>query len=302
MSDRKRITLADAYEQYMAASRNMKPLGRDHWHRRWPLIKPVLGHLYLDEVTTLEMDKLKQSLPAHYAPSTVNHHLALVRAVLRYALKRNLLQSIPYVPTEKVIRKQPRWYNEAERDRLLTGMFEMQPRWYAFFYLTTRLGLRTGEVYAISRDRVRDVPPTLIVDRAVQRGYKDRPAMLGSRKNHEVYTTALGRDVLEAIRWHIDHGYAGPQFLFSLDGSFPKHLDSHKIGRHSMASQAATDGQPIRAIPAQLGHRSAQSTEVYAHLGSSAQLRLVRALEPASPPHRGQYLVNESQNRKSRNA
>ena len=97
------------------------------------------------------MDKLKQSLPAHYAPSTVNHHLALVRAVLRYALKRNLLQSIPYVPTEKVIRKQPLWYREAERDRLLEGMFEMQPRWYAFFYLTTRLGLRTGEVYAISK-------------------------------------------------------------------------------------------------------------------------------------------------------
>jgi hypothetical protein len=152
------------------------------------LIKPVLGHLYLDEVTTLEMDKLKQSLPAHYAPSTVNHHLALVRAVLRYALKRNLLQSIPYVPTEKVIRKQPRWYNEAERDRLLRGMFETQPRWYAFFYLTTRLGLRTGEVYAISRDRIRDVPPTLIVDRAVQRGYKDRPAMLGRRRSGYPYS------------------------------------------------------------------------------------------------------------------
>ena len=128
MSDRKPITLADAYEQYMAANINMKPLGRDHWHRRWPLISPVFGHLYLDEVTTLEMDKLKQSLPAHYAPSTVNHHLALVRAVL--------------------------------------------------------------------------------------------------------------------------------------------------------------------------GHRSAQSTEVFAHLGSKAQLRLVRALEPASPPHRGEYLVNERRTRK----
>jgi integrase len=68
-----------------------------------------------------------------------------------------------------------------------------------------------------------------------------------------------------------------------------------------MASQAATDGQPIKAIQAQLGHRSAQSTEVYAHLGSSAQLRLVKALEPASPPHRGQYLVNESQKRETRN-
>jgi hypothetical protein len=68
--------------------------------------------------------------------------------------------------------------------------------------------------------------------------------------------------VLEAIRWHIAQGYAGPQFLFSQDGS----------------------------------------TEVYAHLGSSAQLRLVEALEPASPPHRGQYLVNERPTRKPRNA
>ena len=78
-------------------------------------------------VATLEMDRPKQSLPAHYAPSTVNHHLALVRAVLRYALKRNLLQSVPYVPTEKVIRKQPRWYSEVDRDRLLAGLFETQP-------------------------------------------------------------------------------------------------------------------------------------------------------------------------------
>jgi hypothetical protein len=60
-----------------------------------------------------------------------------------------------------------------------------------------------------------------------------------------------------------------------------------------MASEAATAGQPIKAIQAQLGHRSAQSTEVYAHLGSSAQLRLVKALAPASPPHPSQYLVNE---------
>ncbi len=79
-------------------------------------------------------------------------------------------------------------------------------------------------------------------------------------------------------------------------------LPGNPIGHHSMASQAATGGQPIRAIQAQLAHRSAQSTEVYAHLGSSAQPRLVRALEPASPPHRGQYLVNESRIRKPRNA
>ncbi|UCF47125.1 MAG: hypothetical protein JSU89_08055, partial [Myxococcales bacterium] len=131
MSDRRRMTLAAAYEMYMEAGRRrMKPLARDHWERRWPLIEPVLGHLYLDEIKTLEMDRLKQSLPAHYAPATVNHHLALVRAVLRFALTRELIDTIPHVPTERVIRKQPKWYTEQERDRLLGGMYEMQPRWY----------------------------------------------------------------------------------------------------------------------------------------------------------------------------
>ena len=94
------------------------------------------------------------------------------------------------------------------------------------------------------------------------------------------------------------------EFLFSDDGTFPVHLDSHKrplrtvqralglrelshhqIGRHSVASQTATGGQPIKAIQAQLGHRSVQSTEVYAHLGAQAQLRLVEALQPVAPPH-----------------
>jgi integrase len=44
-------------------------------------------------------------------------------------------------------------------------------------------------------------------------------------------------------------------------------------------------GHSIKAIQAQLGHRSEQSTHVYAHLGSDAQLRLVKALQPVAPPH-----------------
>ena len=303
IAGRKRFSFAEAYAMYMSAT-HMKALSRDHWERCWPDINPILGNLFIEEVNTLAMDRLRNSLPKEQAPSSRNHRLSLVRTILRFMWKRGLLATVPYVPMESVPEAGAEWYTEDERDRFLEGMFRMQPRWYAFFYVTTRLGLRTGEVYAISKSRIRDIPPQLIIDRAVQRGTKERPALLGPRKSDQALTLALTADVIDAIRWHIRHGYAGEEFLFSPDGTFPVHLDSHKrplravqralglrelshhqIGRHSVASQAATGGQSIKAIQAQLGHRSAQSTEVYAHLGAQAQLRLVEALRPVAPPH-----------------
>lgn len=303
ISGRKRIRFEDAYEQYMSAT-NMKALSRDHWERCWPDIRPVLGQRFIEEVDTSALDLLKTRLPKHLGPASINHRLALVRTVLRFMWKRGQLASVPYVPMERVPTTEPAWYGEEERDRLLDGMFRLQPRWYLFFYLTTRLGLRTGEVYAIARSRIREVPPQLLVDRAVQRGNKERDALLGTRKNGKSLTLSLPQDLVEAIRWHIRQGYAGEEFLFSADGTFPRHLDSHKrplrtvqralglrelshhqIGRHSVASQAATSGHSIKAIQAQLGHQSPHSTHLYAHLGSVAQLRLVEDLRPQSPPH-----------------
>jgi integrase len=148
------------------------------------------------------------------------------------------------------------------------------------------------------------VPPQLVVDRAVQRGTKMRPAMLVSRKNDEAYVLDLSEDVAEAIRWHKRQGYGGPKFLFTKTGEFPRYIDSHvrplqavqrklglrmlshhRIGRHSVASQAVTRGQSVKAVQAMLGHLSEQSTHRYAHLGSRAQLRLVESLRPIAPPH-----------------
>src|SRR5579872_36312 len=79
------------------------------------------------------------------------------------------------------------------------------------------------------------------------------------------------------------------EFLFIKTGTFPRYIDSHvrtltlvqrklglrmlshhKVGRHSVASQAVTGGPPLKAVQAQLGHRSEQSTHRYAHLGEGS--------------------------------
>ena len=87
---------------------------------------------------------------------------------------------------------------------------------------------------------------------------------------------------MDTIHWHVGRSHAGEEFLFSQDGTYPqkvnarakvllavqkalglRELGHHEIGCHSVASQVATGGHSIRAIPAQLGHRSAQSTDGY---------------------------------------
>jgi superfamily II DNA helicase RecQ len=58
-------------------------------------------------------------------------------------------------------------------------------------YLTCRLGLRRGEVYAISRSKLRHIPPQLVVDEQVQMGNRSRPAKLTTRKHNAAYTLEL---------------------------------------------------------------------------------------------------------------
>ena len=298
-----KITLKEAYETYVRVSQ-LKDRTRDTYSHHWGVIEPLIGHMYISEITTTVLDEFKVQLPSRLGPRTMNHHLTLVRAVLRFMWKRQKLALLPYIPMMKVPVKEQPWYTTVERDRLLTEMHLKYPQWYLFFYITCRLGLRRAEVYAIARRQVKDIPPRLVVDQQVQRGTKTREACLITRKNNETYTLELPEDVMAAIKWHISQGYAGSEFLFSKDGTFPKYIDSymrplitvqrklglqelghHAIGRHSVASQAATRGESIKAIQAQLGHRSESSTHKYAHLGSGAQLKVVESLTPDSPPH-----------------
>ena len=159
-------------------------------------------------------------------------------------------------------------------------------------------------MYATAHRQFRREPPRLVVDQAVQRGTKTRDAKLVPRKSDEAYVLDLTADILAAVDWHVSAGYGGKEFLFSKTDQFPRYIDSHvrplrlvqqklglrllsqhKVGRHSVASQAVTGGESVKAVQAQLGHRSEQSTHQYALLGSGAQRRLVEALRAALAPH-----------------
>ena len=196
-----RILLAKAYEDYMAAT-TLSDTSRDSNVLLWSRIKPILGHVYIHQVDTASMDGFKQKLPRELelGPKTINRHLGLIGTVLRFMWKRGKLNFVPYVPKEPEPKKLVGWYTEAERDQLLDGLFADFPHWYLFFYLTCRLGLRRGEVYAISHRQIRDIPPMLVVDQALQKGTKERPVRIITRKNKEAFELLLSDDIIDAIR------------------------------------------------------------------------------------------------------
>ena len=149
---------------------------------------------------------------------------------------------------ESVPKAHVEWYTKEERDRLLEGMFRLEPQWYLFYYLTVRLGLRTGEVYAVSHRQIRKEPPKLLVDQAVQRGTKKREATLVTRKNDEAYELDLTADILAAVDWHVAEGYAGKEFLFSKAGDSPATSTATSCRSSSCSKSSASDCSAITRL------------------------------------------------------
>ena len=146
---------------------------------------------------------------------------------------------------EVVIKPHVDWYTRQEQDQLLEGMFRLEPQWYLFYSLTTRLGVRRGEVCAITHRQLRREPPRPIVDPAVQRETKTKQAKIVSRKNDEAYVLDLTEDVLAAVDWHQGAGYAGRSFY----SRGPAYFLVHRQPRRALEARTAETRTPIAQPP-----------------------------------------------------
>jgi hypothetical protein len=142
ISGARKLLFRDGYAQYMAATR-MKDRARDAYEHVWKRIEPKLGHLYVEQVDTSALDAFKRSLPTHLGPKSINQHLILVRAALRFLWKRGRLRGVPYVPMESVPKKHVDWYTQQERDQLLEGLFRLEPQWWYTAFLRKPFDFQT---------------------------------------------------------------------------------------------------------------------------------------------------------------
>jgi integrase len=304
----KRMTYAEAWEKFLAGTRH-EVLTREKYVWLYEKhLSEALGPLYISAIETEHFDELKKRFDPALAASTVNLYLKLAKAPLTFARNRKWILYTPWTPREVEREKVERWYTVEQRDRFLEGVFDLAPNWYLFFYLTVRVGLRRGEVYALSHRQFDRERMRLVIDRRAIRGTKSRPARIlpgrKARRGQSVLELAVSQDIFDAYDWHCKMGYAGEQLVVAQDDALAAHLDSHApvmrkvqrklglplfphhaVGRHSVASQAVEEDVHAKTIQQQLGHHNPATTQRYIHVRSGAQLKIMESLRPARAPH-----------------
>ena len=258
--------------------------GKDHdrvrlvlwWEKR-------LGRTLLSDITPeLIRDILKQK--NSQAPATYNRHLAVLSAILDYAILQQeddgvIEQYIDINPCKrvrslKVNNKIVRYLSDQEKPRLLKAAKDIGGKFYLKVLMGLATGMRKGELDQL---RWNDID----FDKGL--------AILLDTKNGAPRHTPIPSVIMDELRKHreIDNGLLFPSSIdanqpFDYRKQWAKCLKAANIKnfrwhdmRHDTASTLARDGRTLKEIAEILGHKSLASTDRYTHLCTDHKIQLL---------------------------
>jgi site-specific recombinase XerD len=243
----------------------------------------------------------------HYSPSSMRTAVAAMRAFFHLHLDRDWrLFDLVRAPS---MRKLPMVLTREEVARLFGVIRE--PRFLTVLRLIYACGLRISEAVNLEvadlrggervhvreakggKNRYVPLPPAMLAELRVYwkthrhprlifpgvgRGWRERPESL-ARLAAAAEPMGVG-SIQHCLR------------LAVADAHLPKGTTVHTL-RHSYATHLLDEGVSIRLISAYLGHRSLETTLIYAHLTAvneasarAAVARLLSAVSPSNPPPR----------------
>src|SRR5664280_1630384 len=239
--------------------------GKDHDRVRLVLYwEKLLGNTLLSDITPeLIRDSLK--LKKSLAPATYNRHLAVLSAILDYAILQQeddsvLEQYIDVNPckrvrTLKVDNKIVRYLSDEEKPRLLKAAKDIGGKFYLKVLMGLTTGMRKGELDQL---RWKDID----FDKGL--------AMLADTKNGTPRHTPIPSVIMDELKKHREVGSCllfpssvDPNQAFDFRKKWAKCLKVANIKnfrwhdlRHDTASTLARDGRTLKEIAEILGHKS----------------------------------------------
>ncbi|XPV77966.1 MAG: tyrosine-type recombinase/integrase [Desulfovibrio sp.] len=256
-------------------------------------IQPVIGQLMLKDISTPDIELLKQRcIGKEMAPASVNHCLQLVRGVYNFGIRFDFY--IGSNPAQKVRllkhdNKRVRFLARNEAEALLAEVRSRSEDWYQICLISLYTGMRFGEIMALTW-------PAVDLDHKVLHIFDPKSgetrqaylgdkllATLGERKevseSNLVFPGRFGQLVKK-----VSHTFTRSVEAIGLNDGIddPRQKITFHCLRHTFASWLAMQGTPLLTIKELLGHKTVEMTMRYAHLIPDQKRDAVQKLEEAA--------------------
>jgi integrase len=260
-------------------------------------VYPVLGTKDLSTIRRSDVQALAKRLEAKgLSPRTVETVYRYVVAIFRSAVADRLIAQSPCVEIKlpKVEPKRVKPMEVAVVERLTEALPE---RYRALVVLAAGTGMRQGECFGLTVDRVDFLRRQVTVDRQID------PAGSGGfgppKTTASYRTIPLPAIVVDALAAHLASFPAGPNGLIFTDADgrplrrnrfgelWRRSRTKAKVGdegfhslRHFYASLLIRHGESVKVVQARLGHASASETlDTYSHLWPDSEDRTREAVD-----------------------
>lgn len=217
---------------------------------------------------------------ANLAQATINRRLAALSSMLNVAQEMKWITEKPKIPYGKERKGERRWLHPEEEEAILEKL--QGRREWGLCVMAAETGLRLGELLSlrwrnVAHDRVTVVESKNDDSRTVPLTQRARGVMDALPRVGEGPFAGINR--FEASRRFrraaVEAGITDEKVVF------------HSL-RHTCASRLVMAGVDVRRVQVWMGHKSIQSTLVYAHLSSSSLQDAVAQLDRCTQTH---YLV-----------
>ncbi|MBM4274356.1 MAG: site-specific integrase [Deltaproteobacteria bacterium] len=268
-------TITRLWQEYSAHKPITKGLTTDR-SRFQKFIEPTLGKKEPQELSPLDVDRLRISTAKNHKPQTVKHVIALLVRIINHGARLGLCPGLSFKPpTIKVHNLKTEDLSPEQLAALMEAINEDHDYQAAnFMRLALCTGMRRGELFKLTW-----------ADIDFERGYITIRAPKGG-KDQIIPLNQAAREVLES------HPKDESPFVFpGREGRqrtrYPKRIDAirkranlppdfrplHGL-RHVYASMLASSGQvDLYTLQKLLTHKSAAMTQRYAHLRDEALRR-----------------------------
>jgi integrase len=261
-------------------------------------ILPTFGARALASIRSSEIQAWVRSCSQVLAPATVELVYRIFSGILADAVADRLTVRNPAKGVH-LPRKPKRPVEPPTLDRVEAVIDAMPDRYRALVALAAGTGLRQGECFGLTADRVDFLRRSISVDRQLVLAGSGPPVFGPPKTEASIRSVPLPDVVGEALAVHIERWPPGPDGLLFTNGSGGpirrnrfnevwrsaarradvEGLRFHDL-RHFYASLLIRHGESVRVVQARLGHASASETlDTYAHLWADNEERTRAAVD-----------------------